>query len=388
MQLIKFQYLQLFIIFIFIFVGNSYSENLENQSALIDVNHLSEQIDNNEHINVSVVDPTLDFKSVIGIDSLSCATGIIDARRIADNQQFRLSIPRNSWLDRNKIANIVVWSTDGVYKGIHDWTTCVLHTDIHNKVECSLPLRLLKVRLICDTPSLIDNATVSIRKIKYSDEPEMIVKKNIDRMFNDPSNFFKDNKHYRSSVKLPEKLRFQTNINKDGEFTLGYFPGNYVITVQVITTDNQVSIFDISHKDYSKHQIFTRTTKTIKDGDKIVLLDKLKKVCLPSDGVFEIHFSSNPSRNKEYMLGLAISLENKELVILKILPGSPAQKSDLKVGDIILESDGNDLKDMEIEEALSVLTHNEKIDALLKVKRGSDTLVIKCSRMSKYDLLF
>ncbi|HCC07905.1 MAG TPA: hypothetical protein DEP72_07095 [Clostridiales bacterium] len=75
-------------------------------------------------------------------------------------------------------------------------------------------------------------------------------------------------------------------------------------------------------------------------------------------------------------VGIGVKVEKKDGYILvdEVLEKTPAEKSEMLPGDVIIMVNGEDVKDMTLDEALSKIKGLENTKVILTIKRGADTL--------------
>ena len=85
----------------------------------------------------------------------------------------------------------------------------------------------------------------------------------------------------------------------------------------------------------------------------------------------------NEAVNGKYMgIGALIMKSENDLVIYKVFEDSPSYKAGLKDGDIILELDDKDTKDMSVNDIASIVKNDDNKEVKLLVKRGEENLDI------------
>jgi len=83
----------------------------------------------------------------------------------------------------------------------------------------------------------------------------------------------------------------------------------------------------------------------------------------------------------EYIgIGCEFKKEGKDLVITKILKDSPAENAGIKIGDIVLEIDGNSVSDMAMIQISDAVSGKNNTTITLKVKRLEEELTISAVR--------
>ena len=83
----------------------------------------------------------------------------------------------------------------------------------------------------------------------------------------------------------------------------------------------------------------------------------------------------------EYIgVGCEFKKENNNLVVTKIIKGSPAEIEGLKLGDIVLEIDNNDIHNKTMTELSNMLTGKINSSISLKIKRDGEEKIINITR--------
>jgi len=73
-------------------------------------------------------------------------------------------------------------------------------------------------------------------------------------------------------------------------------------------------------------------------------------------------------------VGIVIGVKDKMLTVVSPIEGTPSEKAGIKSGDQIIKIDGNDSKDMALDEAVSKIRGLEGSTVTLTIRRGSEPL--------------
>ena len=91
----------------------------------------------------------------------------------------------------------------------------------------------------------------------------------------------------------------------------------------------------------------------------------------------DLLFFQSSVENQFVGFGFRLRLQDGAFIIREIVPGSPAEGSELKRGDRIMEVDGHSLVDIPFEEAYLYLQGEEGSESVLKVYRPSEDRVLE-----------
>ncbi|MFO7154134.1 MAG: S41 family peptidase [Caldicoprobacter oshimai] len=82
------------------------------------------------------------------------------------------------------------------------------------------------------------------------------------------------------------------------------------------------------------------------------------------------------------LVGIGVSVEKASdgLVITSVFRGSGAEEAGLRPGDVIVQADGVDLRDMDLSQAIMYIRGEENTSVSLTVKRGESTFSVKVLR--------
>lgn len=89
----------------------------------------------------------------------------------------------------------------------------------------------------------------------------------------------------------------------------------------------------------------------------------------------------DPKMYKEFMIetegsfggvGIVVGVKEKMLTVVSPIEGTPGDQAGIKSGDLILKIDGNDTKDMALDEAVSKIRGPEGSQVVLTIRRGSE----------------
>lgn len=138
-------------------------------------------------------------------------------------------------------------------------------------------------------------------------------------------------------------------------------------------TSKNLDIFNSIYKELDMFYVDTvRPEKEIKHGIDAMLgnLDPYTSY-IPESEMENLKFMTTG----EYAgVGAVIGERNGEIYITEIYEGMPAHKSGLRVGDVFLEINGEDLKSKTTSQASELLKGQAKTIATVKVRRGQETL--------------
>jgi carboxyl-terminal processing protease len=79
-------------------------------------------------------------------------------------------------------------------------------------------------------------------------------------------------------------------------------------------------------------------------------------------------------------VGIVISVKDKSLLVVSPIEGTPGEKAGIRSGDQILKIDGQDTKDLALDEAVGKIRGKEGTDVTLTLRRGDKVRDVKLTR--------
>lgn len=172
--------------------------------------------------------------------------------------------------------------------------------------------------------------------------------------------------------------------------TSGYYLGaQYPPSVIANKLKGQTNVFPKAL--LRDHSLLTRTAELIEDNYyKPVTEDQLIEGMVNSlDDPYSVFFP--PAQTKEFQeeisgqyagIGVEITENKKEQLpeIVSVFPDTPAEKSGLKPGDIIVSADGKNFKGLSLEDVSNIVKGKPGTTVKLEVKRGEKTFTVNVKR--------